>query len=77
MNIIEETKTLVINYFETENIMVRNNEINEVVNKWYSFFPNLDFITLAALAIDNPKEIPLTKSEIRKIRDFYFPYDLF
>lgn len=64
---------LVINYFESENITVGTPEIKEIINKWETIFDPIDFVSLAALTIYNPSKVELSRSEIRKIRDFYFP----
>ena len=65
---------LAINYLETEGITVGTREITRVVNKWEEKLDPIDFISLAAVAISDPNEITLTISEIRQIRNFYFPY---
>ena len=65
---------LAINYLETEGITVGTREVTRVVNKWEEKLDPIDFISLAAVAISDPNEITLTISEIRQIRNFYFPY---
>ncbi len=69
----EKAIELMINFFETENISVNTEEIIATVNKWEARLDPIDFISLAAVAISNPNEIVLTISEIREIREFYFP----
>ena len=64
---------LVINYLESEGISCGTVEIINMVDKWESRLDPIDFISLAAVAIANPQEVALTKSEIREIRNFYFP----
>lgn len=64
---------LVINYLESEGISYGTAEIINIVDKWESRLDPIDFISLAAVAIANPQEVALTKSEIREIRNFYFP----
>lgn len=64
---------LVVNYFEANHIMVRTSEIREIVNRLEEKFDPIDFISLAALAISNPNKFEFTISEIREIRNYYFP----
>jgi len=64
---------LVINFLESEHITANNSEIMNLVYKWNSKLAPIDFISLAAVVISNPNKIALTKSEIREIRNFYFP----
>lgn len=64
---------LIINYLKSEGIMVGKREIKKIVNKWKDKLDPIDFIFLVAVAIANPNENVLTISEIRKIREFYFP----
>lgn len=68
---------LVINYLETENIMVGTREITEIVNSWEEKLDPIDFISLAAISISNPNKVELTNDEIRKMREFYFPSENF
>ena len=69
----ELATNLIINFFESEGICVSTPEIKEIVNKWEAKLNPIDFISLAAVSISNPNEIVLTNSEIRQIREFYFP----
>lgn len=69
----EKATELVVNYLEAEGIIAGTRETKAIVNKWESKFDPIDFISLAAIAIEDPKETNLSTSEIRKIRDFYFP----
>lgn len=69
MTNLELATELMINYLESENITADP----AVAAKWEARFPSLDFISLAALAIADPTESALTISEIRYIRDFFFP----
>ncbi len=62
----------VINYFESEHIMMQNSTAEALVEKWYRLAPRADFLSLAALAIENPTKIALSDKEIREIRNFYF-----
>ena len=64
---------LIINYLESENIYVGTAEIRSIVEKWEVRLDPIDFISLAAVAISNPNENALTISEIREMREFYFP----
>lgn len=64
---------LVVNYFEANHIMVGTSEIREIVNRLEEKFDPIDFISLAALAISNPNKFEFTISEIREIRNYYFP----
>ena len=69
----EMATELVIDYLESEGIMVDTPSIEKVVNKWEDRLDPIDFISLAAIAISDPQEIALTTTEIREFRDFYFP----
>ena len=64
---------LVINYLESEHIIVGTNEISKKVNEWEKKLGPIDFISLAAIVLEDPNKIALTNIEIRKIREFYFP----
>lgn len=64
---------LVINYLESEHIIVGTNEISKKVNEWEKKLGSIDFISLAAIVLEDPNKIALTNIEIRKIREFYFP----
>ena len=72
-NNAELATELVINYFKSENISIDIPEIKEIINKWEAIFDPIDFVSLAALTIYNPSKVELSRNEIRKIRDFYFP----
>ena len=69
----EMATELVINYLETENIIVGTPEITKIVNKWEARLDPIDFISLAAIALSDPNKIALSNIEIREIREFYFP----
>lgn len=69
----ERATELVINYLESENILVGTPETKALANKWEEKLDPIDFISLAAIVIENPRKINLSNSEIRRIREFYFP----
>ena len=64
---------LVINYFESEHIMITTPQIDSKVREWETKLDPIDFISLAAIVIEDPNNFVLSKTEIRKIRNFYFP----
>ena len=69
----EKATELAINYLESEGISVGTKETKAIIDKWEAKLDPIDFISLAAIAIENPNEFELSISEIRKIREFYFP----
>ena len=68
---------LVVNYLESENIIVGTREISKKVDEWEKKLNPIDFISLAAIVLEDPNKIALTNNEIRKIREFYFPSENF
>lgn len=72
MSNAERAIELIINYFEAEHIMIRTSEIEKNVNKWEKRLDPIDFISLAAISIENPNKFDFTIYEIRKIRDSFF-----
>ena len=64
---------LVINYFESEHIMVTTPQVNKKIKEWETKLDPIDFISLAAIVIEDPNKFELSETEIRKIRNFYFP----
>jgi len=75
MSNAESAVELVINYLEAENILMTTEQAASIVNKWEAILDPIDCISLAAVAIANPKEIALSQSEIRQIKEFFFPSD--
>lgn len=69
----EKAIELMINYLESERIMVGTPEITRTVIKWEERLNPIDFVSLAAVALENPREIALSRDQIRRIRNFYFP----
>ena len=69
---IESALELSLNYLSTEGIAAAPSDILPSLMK-YAAVPAIDFISLAALAISDPKEVALSPREIREIREFYFP----
>lgn len=64
---------LMINYLESEGISLDTKSATKAVNKWSNRLGDIDFISLAAVAISDPNELVLTEKEIRNFREFYFP----
>ena len=64
---------IMTNYLESEGIHISESEASAAIAKWNRRIPNLDSLSLAAIAISDPTENALTKAEIREIREFYFP----
>ena len=75
MTNIKMLTDLVINYFESEHIMIGTPEIIDTINKWIirTEHNQIDLLSLAALTIENPNKVALSNDEIREIRNFYFP----
>lgn len=74
---MEQTKKmaadLAYNYLQSEGIYVFYSSVYEKCRYWFNQYKDIDFVSLAALAISDPDESHLTKAEIRFFRDFYFP----
>lgn len=66
-------QTILINYLASENIYMSHKEAEAAIKKWEAKYPKIDAISLAAIAISDPYETALSDSEIREIRNFYFP----
>lgn len=66
-------QNILINYLSSEHIYISHSEAAAAIEKWESRYPNLDPLSLAAIAISDPYEIALAENEIREIRNFYFP----
>lgn len=72
-NKTEKVVDIIIDYLESENIYAGTPETRAIVQKWYNKFPNLDNLSLAALALANPNEVQISDSEIREFKEFFFP----
>lgn len=68
---------LVISYLEAEKIMVGTPEIKEKVNLWEDRLDPIDSLSLAAVVLFNPTEIILSQSDIRRIKETFFPSNNF
>lgn len=66
---------IAIKYLESENIICGTKELSNRITKWENKFDPIDPYSLASLAIANPLESNLTKSEVRHIKEFFFPSD--
>ena len=64
---------LAYSYLHSEGIDPSYSHLFETCGRWLEKYEDLDFISLASLAIVNPAEIHLTDKEIRFFRDFFFP----
>ena len=72
MNYLIATK-IMVDYLSSEGIYKSTAECGAVVAKWMQRLDINDPLSIAAVAISDPSQITLTESEIRKIREFYFP----
>lgn len=68
-----ETIRILIDYFESKNIPIGTAEIISLINKYNSFYPDLDPFSLAAVCIDNSNKFDFTEEEIRNFKNLYFP----
>lgn len=60
-------------YLNSENIYISQKDAEILISKWEKYYPNLDVLSLVALAIsDSSENYHLTPLEISKIRSFYF-----
>lgn len=64
---------LACGFLESENIPVETTVMQKTVEKWERRLEPINFVELAAIALENPPTPVLTRQEIRKIRSFYFP----
>ena len=68
---IDSAISIASNYFESKGIAITNKTLREIILKWYTKIESP--LTLAALAIENPRDVDLSDNTIREIRNLYFP----
>lgn len=70
---MNEKVRIMMSYLAAEHIFISTKEAETAITKWSTKYPNLDSLSIVALAISDPQEIALAEAEIREIRNFYFP----
>ena len=77
--LIKTATNIACEYLETEGILVTTEVMRTTVEKWENLIPYIDDpLTLAAVAMENPStKILFSRTELRILKNFYFPYEFF